>query len=103
LAIAGLADVIKNGLEDFAHRIRNFLDTDPTLNTPLPLIVVSALSGNNIVRSAASIKDLLSVPVDFNGDGSVTGVETELDSLDGPIKDGKVDLEETLIGGSSVD
>ncbi len=100
LGTAGLADSLKAGLEGFAHRLQSFLDSDPVLNTPLPVIVVSEISGSDNLRSAATIKDLLSISVDRNGDGTTdpSGIEHDLQLLDSS-GDGKVDLGELVIGG----
>src|SRR5262245_13225429 len=81
ISTPGLAVALEHGLDAFGDRVQDFIDSEPLLNTPLPIVVTAGLVDDEPVRLAATIKDLLSVPV---------GEDADLQNLDDDVS-GAVD------------
>jgi len=77
-----VAAVAAYGLDLLGDRIETFLDGQELLDTRVPFIVQVQQEGDDVKNVAPTIGELFSVDVDFNGDNSITGNESELQTLD---------------------
>ena len=94
-----LLATLQDGVDQIGAKIESFVADNPLLNQALPLLVRPDGTGPDANTVAAALKDLLYVPVDFDG---TTGInlpaETALSLLDANT-DGKVVFDEAFGGG----
>ena len=106
----GAPEAMAAGLEQFGTRLEQFFTENDTLAQRVPLLlrVTADEQNDTLISEAPTVSDLLSVPVDANGDGHVNGGipfpdgffdddhELVLEDLDTGIVDGVVDAGEFL-------
>jgi len=99
LATSGVLGALDSGSDLFADKLGAFVDTDPQLDTRVPFVVESKINpadSFDILATSPQLRDLLSVIVDVNRDGTIqVGAEQSLDLYDTD-NDGKVELMEVL-------
>jgi len=74
LSTTYVADYLSDSLDQLYGDMNSFISSESNLDTPLPLInQVEGTSFEDAVKKAPTIRDLLSIDVDLNGDGNVAG------------------------------
>ena len=90
---------LADGIQDLGTQVREFIDTNALLNTPLPVVVRPDTfldDGELQTRTvAASLRDLLTVSVQQDDDPALSAFESALNDLDSDA-DGSVELDEWL-------
>jgi Ca2+-binding RTX toxin-like protein len=95
--VSAAAAALSSGLQDLGEHVLDFIDNNPFLNTPLPVVVrplVDEITGD-ASTVAATLRDLLAVSVQQDDNPALTPIETALNALDDDA-DGTVVLEEWL-------
>jgi len=69
-----IATMLSSSLDQLYGDMNSFISSESNLDTPLPLInQVEGTSFEDAVKKAPTIRDLLAIDVDLNGDGQVGG------------------------------